>query len=207
MQSMSEENSRGIYNKSGSEKDYEQIQEILQGAEELWEQLYRDAYPIVYSCVQKNDWNCLLRPEDYEDITDEAFARCYEHLERYRGESRFSTWVGGYAKYIVRNQCANQQTYLKNKDHMEKLALSRMATYDPYYVLLRWERDYCLWKAYYSLNRVDQEIVRRRLFEEDASNLIAEDLHMTRKEVLQRYRAAKLTMRQFFLRYYYIRRD
>ena len=195
-------NSYIINNKSGRQEDYEQVQAILQGTEELWEQLYRNAYRSVYSCARQTDWRNLLRPQDYDDIADEAFARCYEHLGRYRGESRFSTWVGGYAKNIARNRCSRRQTHLRNKGHLEDLARDQMATCDPYFVLLRCERDNCLWRAFFDLDEVDQEIVRRRLFENDAPRLIARDLHMTRKEVLNRFEHAKVTMRRLFLYYY-----
>ena len=191
-----------IHDKSGRQEDYEQAQAILQGAEELWEQLYANAYRSVRSCAQHTDWKNLLLPQDYDEITDEAFARCYEHLSRYRGESRFSTWVGGYAKNIARNRCSRQQTHLRNKGHLEALARNQMAACDPYFVLLRCERDNCVWRAFFDLDEADQEIVRRMVFENDAPRLIARDLRMTRKEVLNRFAHAKITMRRLFLYYY-----
>ena len=144
----------------------------------------------------------LLLPQDYDDITNEAFARCYEHLNRYRGESRFSTWVGGYAKNIARNRCSRRQTLLRNKGHIEDLARNQMTACDPYFVLLRCERDNCVWRAFFELGEADQEIVRRMVFENDAPKLIARDLHMTRKEALNRFTHAKVTMRRLFLYYY-----
>ena len=202
MQGKSWCNIYGVKSKSSAQEDYEQVQKILHGAEELWEQLYRNAYPIVHCSARQSDWNHLLLPQDYDDITDEAFARCYEHLSRYRGESRFSTWVGGYAKNIARNRCSRQQTRLKNKGHLEELARNQMAACDPYFVLLRCERDNCVWRAFFDLDEADQEIVRRRAFEDTAPRLIAKDLNMTRKEVLHRFEYAKVTMRHLYLYYY-----
>lgn len=190
------------YRNSFCQTDFERVQEILQGAEEPWEQLYKNAYQSVHSCARQSDWKHLLLSQDYDDIVDEAFARCYEHLDRYRGESRFSTWVGGYAKNIARNRCSRQQTCVRNKGHLEDLARNQMATCDPYFVLLRCERDNCLWRAFFDLDEVDQEIIRRRVFEDDAPRLIAKDLHMTRKEVLNRFEYAKVIMRRLFLFYY-----
>ena len=96
-------NSYGFNSKSSGQEDYEQVQKILHGAESCWEQLYQNAYPIVYSFTRQNAWMCILFSQDYDDIVDEAFARCYEHLARYRGESRFSTWVCGYVKNIAKD--------------------------------------------------------------------------------------------------------
>lgn len=188
--------------KTDCQEDYERVQEILQGEEELWEQLYKNAYQSVHSCARQSDWKHLLLSQDYDDIVDEAFTMCYEHLDRYRGESHFSTWIGGYAKNIARNRCSRQQTRLKNKGHLEDLARNQMAACDPYFVLLRCERDNRLWRAFFDLDEVDQEIIRRRVFEDDAPRLIAKDLHMTRKEVLNRFEYAKVTMRRLFLFYY-----
>lgn len=202
MRCRSQRNSYGTCSKFSGQEDYEQVQEILQGDEDLWEQLYKNAYPIVHSCARQSDWKRLLLPQDYDDIVDEAFARCYEQLDRYRGESRFSTWVGGYAKNITRNRCARQQTYLRSKGHLEDLARNQMTACDPYFVLLRYERDSCLWQAFFDLDEMDQEILRRRVFEDDAPRLIAKDLHITRKEVLYRFEHAKVTTRRLFLYYY-----
>ena len=202
MRGRSWRNSYRFNSKSRGQEDYEQVQRILHGEEGCWEQLYQNAYPIVRSFARQNDWKCLLLSQDYDDITDEAFARCYGNLERYRGESRFSTWVCGYAKNITRNRCSRQHTRLRNKGHLEDLARNQMATCDPYLVLLRCERDNCLWRAFYDLDEMEQEIVIRRVFKDDAPRLIAKDLNLTRKEVLHRFEHAKVTMRQLYLYYY-----
>ena len=126
MRGRSWRNSYRFNSKSRGQEDYEQVQRILHGEEGCWEQLYQNAYPIVRSFARQNDWKCLLLSQDYDDITDEAFARCYGNLERYRGESRFSTWVCGYAKNITRNRCSRQHTRLRNKGHLEDLARNQM---------------------------------------------------------------------------------
>lgn len=47
------------------------------------------------------DFCRVLGPDDYCEIADEAFALCYEQLDRYQGLSQFSGWVGGYSKNIT----------------------------------------------------------------------------------------------------------
>lgn len=49
------------------------------------------------------DFCRVLGPDDYCEIADEAFALCYEQLDRYQGLSQFSGWVGGYSKNITRH--------------------------------------------------------------------------------------------------------
>lgn len=189
---------------SQQELDFQQVQEIMKGAEELWEPLYSASYHMVLQCAAKADYSHLLGPPDYRDITDEAFALCYAQLERYRGRSRFSRWVGGYAKNITRNRCSRERTRRRNQRLLEDAADARMDGCDPLLILIRLERDQCLWRAFYELSETDRRIVESRLFENTAPRAIARELDMTRREVLRRYDAALVSLRWNFNRYYHI---
>lgn len=46
----------------------------------------------------------VSREEDAEDLTQETFLQTHRNLARFRGASRFSTWVMGIAQNLVRNQ-------------------------------------------------------------------------------------------------------
>lgn len=184
------------------QKDYEQVQEILMGTQEQWAQLYQDAYHIVLSTVRQTDHYKLLSHQEYEDITDEAFARSYAQLDQFRPISRFSIWVSGIARNITRDRRARQQTRIKYSGHLEELAKNEMACCDPFWVLGRYERNRCLWRAFFNLDRVDQEIVIRRLLEDGTFKRIAVDLQLPRKEVRSRLNFAKARMRSLFLHYY-----
>lgn len=89
------------YRTSRREQDYQQVQEFLKsGDPELWKALYESAYEIVYQCAYGMDFCRVLGSDDYCEIADEAFALCYEQLDRYQGLSQFSGWVGGYSKTL-----------------------------------------------------------------------------------------------------------
>ena len=60
------------------------------------------------------DFCRVLGPDDYCEIADEAFALCYEQLDRYQGLSQFSGWVGGYSKNITRTRCRQVLTGLRD---------------------------------------------------------------------------------------------
>lgn len=84
---------------SRREEDYQQVRAFLEsGDQALWKALYEDAYETVRQCAAYTDFGHLLDPEEYREIADEAFARCYEQLERYQGRSRFSGWVADTAR-------------------------------------------------------------------------------------------------------------
>lgn len=184
------------------EYDFQQVQKILGGAQELWDPLYQAVYQIVVRCAAKADHNRLLKSDDYRDITDEAFTTCYTQLERYKGWSRFSYWVGGYAKNITRNRCARELTKIRNKKLLENAASCQMAYCDPLLTLIRLERDQFLWKAFFDLPIIDQKIVAARIFKNIAPRTLAHDLQLSRKEVLTRYDLAIIILRLHYRRYY-----
>ena len=47
---------------------------------------------------------CSNTPEDAEDATQEIFLKAYRSLKKFRGESRFKTWLCR----IARNECLNR---------------------------------------------------------------------------------------------------
>ncbi|MCB2102154.1 MAG: sigma-70 family RNA polymerase sigma factor [Rhodobacterales bacterium] len=51
------------------------------------------------------------RAEDAEDLTQETFLEAYRSLARFRGESRFSTWVLGIALNLARNHRSRRPEY------------------------------------------------------------------------------------------------
>jgi RNA polymerase sigma-70 factor (ECF subfamily) len=52
---------------------------------ELMQRHERRVYNLAY--------RMLGRPEDARDATQDAFLSCYRHLERFRGEAAFATWL------------------------------------------------------------------------------------------------------------------
>lgn len=69
------------------ERDYQLAQLALGGNAEAWDSLYEKALRLVPGAVRRADFQHCFSDWDYRDITDEALARCYDQLERYRGLS------------------------------------------------------------------------------------------------------------------------
>lgn len=75
------------------------------GAFELLFERHRTlVYRFAYQMSGKRD--------DAEDIVQEAFVRAYEHLDRYRDEAKFTTWL----LRIVSNLCTDQAR-MSNRRH------------------------------------------------------------------------------------------
>lgn len=184
------------------ENDYRLAFEALHGAAGAWDALYEEAYPFVLREVKRFDDRHFFADGDHEEITDEAFERCYEQLERYQGLSRFQRWVLGYAKNIMRNRRRRQLTARRNQYLMWTMEASRKGSLDPLYILIRLERDQCLWSAFYQLPDPDQTILFQRLFLNVPPKRIAKELQLTRKQIAQRYEEALVVVRWRFIRSY-----
>ncbi len=62
-------------------------------------QLYRQYLTPIYSYALARVGNC----DEAQDITSQTFLAAFEGIDRYRGESKFSTWLFG----IARNKCGD----------------------------------------------------------------------------------------------------
>lgn len=185
------------------EQDFQQVQSILLGNTEHWDTLYEGAYRTVVRCAANADQFHLLSHSDYLDAADSAFSLCFEQLDRYRGLSRFSYWVGGYARNIVRSRCTKELTRIRKRDLIYHKTEAKMSCCDPQLIIIRLERDACLWRAFFDLSVLDQWIIRTLLFEEITPRMLARRTMLTRKEILCRYEAALIFLKMKFIHYYH----
>ena len=191
---------------SARARDHQLARMALCGDTEAWNILYQSAIRWVPGAVEKADLQHFFSAWDYRDIADEALSRCYGHLERYRGLSRFRWWVLGYAKNILRNRIQRQLTHRRNQYLLERAVDHRALCQDPLEVLLRLERDQFLWEAFCQLSPVDQFIVYQRIFFQTTYATLAKHAQLTRNQVRQRYQDALNAIRWNFLRCYRAKR-
>ena len=184
------------------ERDYQLARLALSGDCHAWDILYEKTIRSVPAAVKSADFRHLFGDWDYRDITDEALARCYDHLERYRGLSQFQWWVLGYAKNILRNRIQRQLTRRRNQSLLERAAEQHALCQDPLWLLLRLERDQFLWEAFYQLTPLDQVIVYQRVFLQTAYATLAKSAQLTRSQVRRRCQDALNAVRWNFLRRY-----
>ncbi|MBX6772726.1 MAG: sigma-70 family RNA polymerase sigma factor [Chloroflexi bacterium] len=65
------------------------VQRARAGDSAAWRQLIEEQQAYVYSIAL----GIVRQPEDAADLTQEAFARLYQTIGSYRGETRFTTWL------------------------------------------------------------------------------------------------------------------
>lgn len=68
---------------------------------QTWDRLYRNTYPIVYNYVKRIHAGWHISYDQINDVTNEAFKRCFINLDTFLGNSKFSTWVCGFCRYIL----------------------------------------------------------------------------------------------------------
>ncbi len=101
--------------------DAELIELIRHGEMEAWNSLMRrhagKAYQIAYGILGNR--------EDAEEVSQDGFVRIYRALERFRGDSEFSTWM----YRIIVNQARNKYRWNKRRGALRNISID--ATHDP----------------------------------------------------------------------------
>src|SRR4030095_8240163 len=77
-----------LYQKSKSE-DIELIEEALAGKQSSYKKLMKKYYQLVYNLV----YRMIVKKEDVEDLTQEAFIKAFNSLENFDNQFSFSTWL------------------------------------------------------------------------------------------------------------------
>lgn len=83
------------------------------GEREAFEQLVKSTYAEVYTLAYRLTGN----EEDARDVVQEAYLRAFRSLKRFRGDSRFSTWM-----YRITANCASSYVTRRRKGRHEQLS-------------------------------------------------------------------------------------
>jgi RNA polymerase sigma-70 factor (ECF subfamily) len=87
-------------------KESDLIAAILGGDTEIYQQLIRPYERIVYIM----SLTYLRNETDAEDVAQETFLRAFQNLQKFRGESKFSTWLISIALNEARSQLRRRTT-------------------------------------------------------------------------------------------------
>ena len=101
------------------------IGRILAGERDLFHELIRPHEQVVYRAV----YSMLGHEDEAEDAAQMAFIRAYLNLAKYRGESRFSTWLVTIAINEARNRL--RKTKSLREDSIEALSEESDGDYTP----------------------------------------------------------------------------
>ena len=91
---------------NGKAKECAQIARILAGERDLFHELIRPHERVVYRML----FSMLNNEAEAEDASQAAIIHAYTNLAKYRGESRFSTWLVTIALNEGRNRLRKAKT-------------------------------------------------------------------------------------------------
>jgi RNA polymerase sigma-70 factor (ECF subfamily) len=161
-----------------------------------------DAFELLFerhrTLVYRFAYQMVPRRDDAEDIVQEAFVRAYQHLDRYRDEAKFTTWL----LRIVTNLCTDQARMSQRRTALEQQeaqgALDWMTigtTEDPIQNLEEDRRKIALRKALHALPSHHRTVIILRDIEEREYTEISQILSCTvggaKLRVLRARRALK----------------
>jgi len=83
------------------ERDAELIEDFLSGSEEAFNRLVLRHQKMVFNIA----YRYLGNYDDASEVAQDAFVKVYKSLGKFRGESKFSTWLCSIVLNLSRNRC------------------------------------------------------------------------------------------------------
>lgn len=95
--------------KPEADDDYEVVRRCLQGNREAFNELVEKYSKKIYNLA----YRFVGDSEEANDLSQEIFVAAYQNLKKFRGDSKFSTWLF----QIATNRGKNRFKYLKRRGH------------------------------------------------------------------------------------------
>jgi len=169
--------------------DYNLARLSLAGDIQAWNQLYSKSSEIVNRYTKKYLWSFNLSVISYEDIISEAYSRAYEKLSTFKGDSRFSTWMCGFARLIVWEE---NRKYKRRKQTYRNYIFSQSAFYsrDPCDIVLELELYKSLWSAFEMLLPIEAYILEAYVVHERTFSELSRVTHLSVRAVKKCYQSS-----------------
>ena len=168
--------------------DDQLIERTLQGERAAFGQLVQRYQTAVYSV----SYNVLRNAADAEDAAQSAFLKAFEHLDRYKPEYKFFSWL----YRIAVNESINlrrKKKPLTGVEHAE--AVEQRSSDDD---LHEHELEDRVGEALMELNPHDRAIIILRHYQDFSYPDIAYIMDITEKKVKSRLYTARQRLRQIF---------
>ncbi len=148
--------------------DYILVQRYLAGDIGAWDRLYRMAYPAAMRFLSQQPVMAYLEFKDMPDILSEAFLRCQSKADRFLGASSFRTYVCGFVRNVALNFANARAAEDRKVTALRYIYRTKNSAPSPETILLRRERDRCLWVAYRSLPPHHRYLIGYLVLEENS---------------------------------------
>jgi RNA polymerase sigma-70 factor, ECF subfamily len=170
--------------------------------EDLVRRHQRRAYAVAFGIVKN--------PAEAEEVVQETFLSAFEHLEAFRGESKFSTWIyrvaSNHALMKLRKKKPEPQGDITDLEPGLSRAQSRSEGTSPFDALSLWARrpddaadarevQEALSSALDALGDDDRALLLMRSIGEASHDVLAERFHTTVPAVKSRLHRVRLQLR------------
>ncbi|MDZ7693349.1 MAG: sigma-70 family RNA polymerase sigma factor [Balneolaceae bacterium] len=110
---------------ASKEEEFELVQKVLDGQQELYQKLVDRYAPMIFHIVRQFEKD----EDEVEELAQQIFVKCYERLGSFKMNSRFSSWLYMIAKNHCRDYAKNIRRQNKRFSEMEEETLnSRMSS-------------------------------------------------------------------------------
>ena len=176
----------------GERGEYLLIHQILAGRRELFDDLVEPHLDAVWRAVRAKMGN----DADVDDVAQQALFKAFIHLEQFRFEGVFRTWLIRIALNEVIQSW--RKRFTSRSVMMEPSAIAAVSIADPkdspFNLCARRQAAGLLQTAIATLPEQDQRVVRMRDFEERSISEVAKALRLTASAVKTRHHRARLKM-------------
>ena len=130
--------------------------------------------------------------DDAWDVTQEAFARAWLHIDTFRLDEPFFPWLYQILRRLGLNKLRHNKNHSPAETAQNENIYSDNSEFDPSVIAERNDRNDRIWKAVYSLGNLHREIIILRHFQELSYQELSETLFISKGTVMSRlYNARK----------------
>ncbi|NER12199.1 sigma-70 family RNA polymerase sigma factor [Leptobacterium flavescens] len=150
--------------------DHYYINRVLEGEVNAFSFLVEKYQNMVFTIALK----LMKEREEAEDVAQEAFIKCFQSLKKFKGQSKFSTWLYRISYNHCLDKLKEKKRYVRS-DHIDEVNESQIdAETDAFYALEQKERKEYIEKALKKLSEDDQLLMTLYYYEELSLKEISE---------------------------------
>lgn len=147
-------------------EDYDLVDKFIRGDEESGRTLYADVFEFLKKFIYKYTNNDVFTDEDRDDILQNTLERSILILCDYNGSSRFSTWIIGISKNIIKEKLREinriSEKEVLNEDKIDFTDIIDLYNQDPLNIIIAKEKIESYQKAFEQLPGDYKTIIKLR---------------------------------------------
>ena len=183
-------------------EDYKLVSEYIEGNEECGIILYSKLFEnkMLEKFIYKYTAKSNLSIEDKQEILEETLMESVENLWKYNGNSKFTTFVIGFAQNKCREKIRKKNNIIELELDEEQIIDEDYNYYnqDPSIIIIKKEEAKKINTAMSRLEEEDKQIIQLRIINEITAKKISEMTGENIEAIYSRYRRALKKFRKIY---------